>query len=181
MMKKIVAAGLALTASISVAQQPNAPPPGGPPQRDAARDAEMKKRSADDIALLLDLKPAQRPALDAYLAAGPGFGPPMPPKPPADRLVRPGEQGFLERLDGIEKQLAAEDSRRRAGIAAARSFYGQLDARQKQLFEALERVRHAPPPRPQMIMRLHNGGPSGPGGPGGPDMPPPPMPDGASE
>ncbi|MGF7148424.1 hypothetical protein FHS96_002052 [Sphingomonas zeicaulis] len=178
MMKKIVAACLALTASIGVAQPPQSPPsPGGPPQRDAAHDATMKARAADDIALLLDLKPAQRPALNTYLATGPGFGPPMPAKPPVDRLVRPGEPGFIERLDAMEKQIAAEDSRRRAGIVAARSFYGQLDARQKQLFEALERVRHAPPPRPQMIMRLHHGGP------GGPDMPPPPppMPDGASE
>lgn len=178
-MKKIVAAGLALTASIAIAQQPQSPPPGRPPQRDAARDAAMKARAADDIALLLDLKPAQRPALEAYLAAGPGFGPPMPPKPPVDRLVRPGEQGFIDRLDSMEKQIAVEGSRRRAGIAAARSFHGQLDARQKALFEALERVRHAPPPRPHMIMRLHDGGP---GSPGGPDMPPPPqMPDGASE
>lgn len=178
-MKKIIAAGLALTASMSTAQQPQqqrqSPPPGGPQRHDAA----MKARAADDIALLLDLKPAQRPALDAYLAAGPGFGPPMPPKSPVDRLARAGEQGFTARLDAMEKQITAEDARRRAGIAAARSFYGQLDARQKQLFEALERVRHAPPPRPQMIMRLHDGGP---GGAGGPDMPPPPpMPDGAGE
>lgn len=142
-MKKIVAAGLALTASIAVAQQPPAPPPGAPPRHEVA----MKARAAEDIALLLDLKPAQRPALDAWLAAMPAFGPPMPPRA-GEGHAPPEEGAFLERLDAMEKQ-----------IGVARSFYGQLDAQQKRRFDALERVRHAPPPGGRMMNRMpHPGG-----------------------
>lgn len=160
-MKKIIAVGLALTASMSAAQQPPAPPPGGSPRPDPAREAAMKARTAEDMALLLDLKPAQRPALDAWLAAAPAFGPPRPPRPgedpPADRAARPEDMSFLDRLDGMEKQIDAADARRKAGFAAARSFYDQLDAEQKRRFDALEHVRHAPPGG-RMMRMPHPGG-----------------------
>jgi len=135
---------LALAASASLVQAQIRPPmpPGG-----KAFDA----RREEDLALLLDLTPAQKPALEAWLEAsrpGPrGFHPDGPPPATA--------QTFGERLDDIEKGQAEAGAQARAWIAAARSFYAQLDPHQRQLFEALERLR--PPMGP-----MHHGGPGGP-------------------
>ena len=178
-MKKIIAIGLALTASMSIAQPPSSRPPA-PSRPGPAGEAGDKAQTAADIALLLDLKPAQRTALDAYLAAMPAFGPPppRPPRPveggPADHPpARPEALSFIARLDAMESRIEADDARRKAGITAARSFYGQLDERQKQRFDALERVRRAPPPPPGGRVMPPMPHPGDPGAPASPDMPKP--------
>ena len=153
---------LALPAS---AQQPR---PEGPPGRPDI--ASMRAREAGDIALLLGLSAAQRPLLDAFLASGPPphgrFGPP-PLDPRAPRMTPPETPPtFEQHLAKMEEALASRTAEERRRIALARSFYASLDARQRGLFEALERLRHAPPgPGPF----------AGPGGPmpfGGPGAPP---------
>jgi len=139
---------LALVASASLVQAQ--PTRGIRPPMPAEGKAFDARREAD-LALLLDLEPAQKPALEAWLEAsrpGPrGVHPDGPPPATAPT--------FGERLDDIEKAQAEAGAQGRAWIAAARAFYAQLDPHQQQLFEALKRLR--PPMGP-----MHHGGPGGP-------------------
>jgi len=150
---KPLLAVLLAAAAMPVAAQ-NAPAPGAPPMamrhHDPAMMREMmqrmRQRHADDMALLLDLRPAQRLALDAFLAAShPGGGSermdmPMEGAPPPAGSAPPS---FTDHLDHEQALLAhrAEAGQRR--IAAARAFYQGLDPHQRQLFEALMRLHHA--------------------------------------
>lgn len=148
---------------------------GPPPHADFAR---MQQREGDDIALLLALRPAQRPALTAFLQS---LAPPEPPRndrPPQD--ATPPADGFaqhLQRMTEASTRHAADDTRR---ITAARTFYDGLDPTQRAAFEALMRLRHGPPMLhgdPQD--GPHDGPQGGPmhGGPqGGPQGGPPPHP-----
>ncbi|SEN77697.1 hypothetical protein SAMN05192583_3551 [Sphingomonas gellani] len=73
-----------LLAAPASAQQPAADwplPPG--------RDAAGRHGEAADLALVLELSAAQRPTLDAYLAAA---GPPIPPGPPPAEVGTGGER-----------------------------------------------------------------------------------------
>lgn len=111
---------------------------GPPPHADFAR---MQQREADDIALLLALRPAQRPALTAFLQS---LAPPEPPRndrPPQDAPADDFAQ-HLQRMTEASTRHAADDTRR---ITAARTFYDGLDATQRAAFEALMRLRHGPP------------------------------------
>ena len=133
----------------------------GPPFR---ADLEaVQRRETDDIALLLGLRPDQRPALATYLQS---LAPPAPPEDPRARHrpaagAIPPDDGFarhLQRMADATARISADQSRR---IVVARTFYDGLDPNQRRAFEALMRVRHGPPILP--------GGPR-PGGfmPGGP-------------
>jgi hypothetical protein len=167
-------AALLLLAAPALAQQtpatpaPAAPRPGEPPRPDFAK---MEAERAGDMALLLELTPVQRPALDAFLRAG-RPGPDAPPPPPP----APGAaDNFLQRLDRMEADHARMEARFRAHIAAAKAFYQQLNPHQRQLFEAMERLQHRPGPHGPGPHGPGPRGPHGPGGPdGGPDLPPPP-------
>jgi hypothetical protein len=136
-----------LAAAAAAQQPPAAPRPGSPPGAEAA----VARAEGDDLALLVGLAPGQRPALDRYLAAV------RPPRP--ERAIGEARPSFAGELDRREQGLTAERSR----IEAARRFYEQLDAGQRQRFDALMRLRHGP------------GGPGAPGRPPleGPDGPPP--------
>lgn len=111
--------------------------------------ADMQKRHADDLALLLDLKPAQRPALDAFLkAAHPrmdmdeGMGP-MGQRAggePADGAAPPPT--FTERLDRMDQAATRRADAQHQRIAALKAFYQSLDPHQRQLFEAVMRLHH---------------------------------------
>jgi hypothetical protein len=106
--------------------------------------ADMQRRRADDLALLLDLKPAQRPALDAFLASARhrmGEGP-MGRRPEGSA---PGATppSFTDRLDRMEAVTTRHAEAARARIGAIKAFYTGLDPHQKQLFDALMRMRHA--------------------------------------
>lgn len=115
--------------------------PDGPPQRPDF--AAGRQRESDDLALVLGLSAAQRPALAAFLAAD---APPEPPMMRGDTA-----QGFEQRLAEQERRLAERNAQDGKHIAAARAFYAALDARQRLVFEAVSRLRHGPL------------GPSGPG------------------
>lgn len=149
--------------------------------------AGMERRRGDDIALVLGLSAAQRPLLDAFLTHP---QPPAPPAPPAADATPPS---FAQELDRMEQDTARHLVDERRHLAAARAFYGALDARQKTVFDALMRLSHEGPghegPGHESPGGGHGpggphghggphgpGGPGGPGGPDGPDGPPPPPP-----
>lgn len=112
-------------------------------ERRPPSDMKMfEARRTADLALLLDLKPAQKPALDAFLTSTRHGRPPEADEegrapPPLASVPR----SFSDRLDAMEKRLTESNARRQARIVAARQFYDQLDATQKQRFDALERFR----------------------------------------
>ena len=140
-MKPILAALLTVAALPAAAQQaPGAPPM---PHRDHAM---MAQRRADDLALLLDLKPAQRPALDAFLKASrPGWAQGRPGRrpegtPQAGAGTTP--PSFTQRLDRMDEFGARRAEAGHQRIAATKAFYQSLDPHQQQLFEAVMRMRH---------------------------------------
>ncbi|HXH16542.1 MAG TPA: Spy/CpxP family protein refolding chaperone [Sphingomonas sp.] len=111
--------------------------------------AHMQAREADDMALVLNLRAEQRPALLAFLQS---MTPPPPPKgdgPRAPDASQPTD-GFADHLD----RMATDSARRSAAdtqrIGAAKTFYGSLDPVQRRAFEALMRLRHGPGPRGPM-------------------------------
>lgn len=113
---------------------------GPPPHADFAR---MQQREADDIALLLTLRPAQRPALTAFLQS---LVPPAPPQddcPPRDAV--PPTDGFAQHLQRMTEATARHTAEETSRITAARTFYDGLDPTQRAAFEALMRLRHGPP------------------------------------
>lgn len=123
--------------------------------------AEQAARLRD----VLQLRPAQEPALQAYVAAldsahraMAGAPPSLPPGPPPATTP--------ERLARMEQTMARHHSAGAAAIAATRRFYDQLDAGQKRAFDAM-------PMRMPLghggMMRGHAMDGRGIGGPGGPD------------
>ncbi|MGA1797959.1 hypothetical protein VH567_04170 [Sphingomonas sp. 4RDLI-65] len=154
----------------------------GPPP--AADIAKMQAREADDIALVLVLRPEQRPALAAFLQSM--MPPPPPPSgrdgrgPGPDESPRtdaaPPSDGFAQHLDRMAKDVArrsADDTRR---LTVARTFYDGLDPTQRRTFEALMRLRHGPGPGGRGRGPGRGGpGRGGPGGHGPDGDGPPPM------
>jgi protein CpxP len=129
-------AGLAAVISLAAsgASFAQSPPQGAPPQG-AMRMMEMKRSDpearAQRLRDVLQLTPAQEPALKAFLEA----------QKPAERMTRPEPAAKAattpERLDQqrtrLVERLAAFDRR----AAATRAFYAQLTPSQKKAFDAL--------------------------------------------
>lgn len=134
-----LAAGAALTISTLALAQPS-PPPSGPDrqawmqQRIATRQAEISR----DLTILLDIKPGQQGAFDAWLAAI------APPPRPHDAATPAGaaetEPARLDRMAAIAQRRAAMIQGR---IDATRRFYAALDPHQQERFDALMRLRRA--------------------------------------
>jgi hypothetical protein len=136
--------------------------------------AERRAHEADHLRAILQLRPNQEAALQAYLTSM------EPPKPEAmaDHMahMEPGAdhpKTTPERLAEQEKMLAEHEARAHAHINAVKSFYGQLDPAQKKAFDELPPMEHGMMGGPMMIringphMEMH----------GLPPMPPmPPMP-----
>lgn len=130
----------------------------GPPP---AALAERQAREADDMALLLNLRPEQRPVLMTFLRS---MAPPPfpsnqspPPRGASDPARTDGTAWQLDRMTRDAARRSAEDTQR---IASLRGFYDALDPAQRRAFDALMRLRHGPAPRGPM----HGG-----------DGPPPPV------
>ena len=104
---------------------------------------------AAHLRAILQLKPAQEPALTAFLAA---MRPAAPQLTPANTAATP--RTTPERLALAEKRLADRTAQAHARLDATRRFYDQLDAGQKRAFDELG---------PMMM--------DGPGGRMGPPMP----------
>lgn len=120
------------------------PAPQGAPHGHGARPefAQMRARHADDVALLIGLRPDQRPALDAFLATimpshDEGHAPmgdmPMPPA---------GDEGTLARLDKMSAHVDRANAEAKQRIEATRKFYAGLTPDQQRRFDALERLHH---------------------------------------
>lgn len=189
-----LSAALALTGlSLAYAGQPQGQGQGpgaaaaGPRQPGVdmqARRAEMEQRRATmkqqhlaDLKTVLRLTPAQEPALTALLAAqdeemGPGRrgqrgeGRQQRPAP------LPANATTLQKLDEMEKRRAEMTAPMQKRIQALRTFYNVLTPDQRQVFDALQRLRASEGPGGpgrRMIMRLRErGGPDGPDAPRGP-------------
>ena len=179
MRKMILFTLAACTATMAIAADPA--PQAAQHGRWARPDfAQMRARHADDVALLIGLRPDQRPALDAFPATI------MPPhgdrehgegrRPMGDMPTPPtGNEGTLARLDKMSAHIDRANAEAKQRIDATRKFYAGLTPDQQRRFDALERLHHGAM-HEHMGMRGH-GGPEGDRGPGpGPDGAPPPPP-----
>lgn len=137
----------ALSATASQAQVPprtSAAPPAAsrpaPPSR-----AEIEKRMAGrraertrDLATVLRVTPAQRPAFDAYVASRASG-----PRPAADRRGAQNRRDMTtaQRLDEQTRRGAERQAAQTKRTEALRAFYSVLSPEQKQVFDALQRLR----------------------------------------
>jgi hypothetical protein len=93
---------------------------------------------AEHLRTMLQLKPGQEPALQAYVAA-------LRPAPrpeggsPAPVASRDSDHPKTtpERLADMEKRLADQQARSHARIEATRRFYAQLEPSQKKVFDEM--------------------------------------------
>jgi hypothetical protein len=152
----ILAACAVSSAAIAV-DQPGTGRPHWDPAAMQQRHAQREARRADEVALLLGLRPDQHPSLDRYLqAVRPSHGGPgdMPNgaahKPMADDTPLPA------RLDAMEASINRHDTMAKQRIAATRAFYAALTLDQQRCFDALEDLG---------VDRMHRA-PDGRGGPG---------------
>ena len=138
---------MAFVSASSVGAQPPGPPmgyPEGPP----AVTVDMLKKRADDLSLLIGLTPRQRPLLEAMLRAS------MPPtrtensrpespeaRPPAPSVDRPFAEK-LAQMDRMSSEHAKADQER---IAELKALYADLNAAQRERFEAVMRLSHGGP------------------------------------
>jgi len=123
-----------------------------------ARRAQMQARRASDVALLLGLRPDQRPALDAYLAA-------MRPQHKWGQhqmggmgQQQGGEPGTLAQLDKMAARADQMDAKIKQRIEATRAFYSSLSPDQQQRFDALRRLRREGKMRHRWGMMHRRGG-----------------------
>ena len=99
--------------------------------------------TAEHLRTMLQLKPAQEAALQAYVAAAhPAHG--------QERIVEMSDHSApkttTQKLADMEQRLAEQNTQAKARIDATRRFYDQLDPAQKKVFDEL------PLPGPMMIM-----------------------------
>lgn len=124
-----------------------------------ARHEAHERQRAEDLRTVLRLRLDQEPALAAYLQAHkPPPGPPPGPPPEREALTTP------QRLDEMARREAERAAAERGHADALRAFYAALTPEQRQVFDALQRLRHAPGP--------DHGGPWGHPGFDGPHNPP---------
>lgn len=137
-----IAAAVTMSGAAVAADQPDASHPGW--NRAAMQEMHAKRaRRADDIALLLGLRPDQRPAFDRFLQsmAPPHGGPgdeqgPDRPKPSSEDMTTSA------RLDSMEAATDRRATMAKQKIAATRAFYTSLTPEQQRRFDALDRLRH---------------------------------------
>lgn len=146
----IAGAAFALYAAAGAAAFAQTPPPGAQPPARGARpdmpggpqdlrnprgmrpDFRAERRDpAEHLKAMLQLKPAQEPALTAFLAA---MKPREPQMQPANT---PMPKTTPERLALADRRLTERTAEAHAKLDATRRFYDQLDAGQKRAFDEL--------------------------------------------
>jgi protein CpxP len=140
-------AAIAVAACVSSASFAQAAPPGAPPSPEAARQhwaeqrhehAEARARALHDV---LNLRPDQEPALQAFIAAmkpaeGPeGWGEDHDKAAPTAPLTTP------ERLDRLAARLAKRQAAFQQRAQAIKTFYAALSPEQQRAFDALPRLQ----------------------------------------
>lgn len=105
--------------------------------------------SAEHLRTMLQLKPGQEAALQAYVTA-------IHPAHGGEHIIEMSGRGepktTTQKLADIEQRLAEQNAQAKARIDATRKFYDQLEPSQKKVFDEL------PLPMPPMIV-LPPGGP----------------------
>lgn len=147
-----LAAVLATSALVALAQPAGGPPPEGQPgpEQRAHRQERMKDHMAKRAAELkasLQLSPEQEGSWNAYMAAMKPVAPANPPK--REDLAKLSTPERLDKMRELRQQREAEADRR---DAATRSFYGTLSAEQKKTFDTrtarpMHAEGHHPGPR----------------------------------
>jgi hypothetical protein len=141
----LAGAAIALTAGAAVATEQAAQREAYEDSRAAAKAQPRAERKAmhihryggrsDHLADILQLRPDQEPALKTFLAAtGKESG-------RGEHMVkfdrRADDRSTLQRLDEMQARMAEQQAEASRKIAAIRTFYGQLDAKQKKAFDAM--------------------------------------------
>ena len=141
--------------------------------RDAARDIRIERGDRDvriyrndhdtivihggdrseTLSTMLQLRPEQRSALNAFVEATRSHR-----DGPQDHMVRfdrgTDQKTTLQRLDEMQAKAAEQRAEMDRKVAAIKSFYGQLDARQKKAFDAMPMLMMVGPNiGPMMIPR----------------------------
>jgi hypothetical protein len=108
---------------------------------------------AEHLRAILQLKPAQEPALTAYLEA-------MKPKGDHDRMMRMGGEGqpktTPEKLARMEARMSEHEAAMKSKIAATKRFYDQLDPAQKRAFDELPLMMGGPMPMMEGMKIMHH-------------------------
>jgi hypothetical protein len=155
------AVGIAATAAVlsvgfaAYSQEAAPPGPQGQPTVEQRQAWKLQRREAmaQKLEALLQLRPDQQPAFQAFQAA-------MTP-PPHDRQRRDPNAAPLstpQRLDMMADRMAKRDADFQRRAAAIKTFYAVLTPAQQKAFDSL----------PMMGDRQHQRGPRG-RGPGGPE------------
>lgn len=140
-----VATVLAAAASLSMAQAPATPAAGGPgagpgmgrmehgdPAKRHAAMAERQAKHQAELKEKLKITPAQEGAWNNFTQSM---------KPPATPPQRPNREEMAklttpERLDRMQAMKAQRDAEMGKRTEAVKSFYGQLNAEQKKVFDS---------------------------------------------
>jgi Spy/CpxP family protein refolding chaperone len=138
----VILAACAASGAAIAADQPDAGRPHWDPAAIQQRHAEREARRADEMALLLGLRPDQRSAFDRFLQSmrpphdGPdGVHDAGLRKPTADDTPLPA------RLDAMEASIDRHDTMAKQKIDATRQFYASLTPDQQHRFDALDDLR----------------------------------------
>ena len=131
----MVGAAFAAYAGAGVAAFAQAPPPpmSMPGMAGAGPGADKMAEQVARLRDLLQLRPAQEPALQAFASALAAAHQGMMP----DMGGQAAPATTPERLARMEQMMARHESAMRAMMDATRRFYAQLDPGQKRAFDAL--------------------------------------------
>lgn len=106
------------------------------------RRSDERPDQAEHLRAILQLKPAQEPALTAYIEA-------MHPQGDRDRMTKMRGEGrpktTPEKLARMEARMTEHEAAMKTRIAATKRFYDQLDPAQKRAFDELPLMMFGPP------------------------------------
>jgi len=138
-------AACAVSGAVMAADQPVAGRPGWDRAAMEQRHAEREAKRANDMVLLLGLRPDQRPALDRFMQSmRPMHGVPDGMRDAAMRKPVAGDATLPARLDAMEASIDRHDTMAKQRIAEARQFYASLTPDQQHRFDAIEDLRRDP-------------------------------------